>query len=159
MKKMSEIMEGILGDIAKRDLSGKSRKEDDINHLDCYQFLDYFQSNYERIFGGTDTSIFQKVSGTIVRIPVMILGNREKELFIYGVYDEIGLYNVYFILSEQEFNSICDEYPEMKELSKYFRKNTYCISTYKGHKITNKDFIEIIDFCTTISRYKIWKKK
>ena len=32
---------GILGDIAKRDLSGKTRKEDDINHLDCYQFLDY----------------------------------------------------------------------------------------------------------------------
>lgn len=50
--------------MVRRDLSRKSKKEDYINHLDCYQFLDYFQSNYERIFGGTDTSIFQKVSGT-----------------------------------------------------------------------------------------------
>ena len=37
---------GILGDIAKRDLSGNKKKENDINHLKMEDFKDYINMNY-----------------------------------------------------------------------------------------------------------------
>ena len=41
MKKLSKITEGILGDMARRDLQGKNRKQDDIN-IDDMPFKDFY---------------------------------------------------------------------------------------------------------------------
>ena len=40
MKKLSKITEGILGDIAKRDLSGEKKKEDVIGNIKQIQPVD-----------------------------------------------------------------------------------------------------------------------
>lgn len=37
---------GILGDIARRDLTGNKKKEDDINHLNMENLKDYINDNY-----------------------------------------------------------------------------------------------------------------
>lgn len=51
MKKLSKITEGILGDIAKRDLSGGRKKEDVeyINNLDMNEFMNFLNEIYEKI--------------------------------------------------------------------------------------------------------------
>ena len=62
------ISEGILGDMVRRDLTGKVKKEDDINNLDMNEFKDYLNKLYMRTDYVNDgvffnTTIFEIVVG------------------------------------------------------------------------------------------------
>ena len=154
MKKLSKITEGILGDIARRDLHGGTRKEDDINLLNAKEFEKYFQEHYERIYGGTIIEISEKIGFERISIPVIIFNYYE--YCLNGYYDINGrLDNVSLNLPNKYFDEIKTKYPKLKELTD-FRGHVY---TYKGHKITNKDFLDIIDICILNSDHQIWKKK
>lgn len=167
MRKLSGIFEGILNDIAKRDIMGKPRKQDDINRLGIKEFEEYFRNHYERIYGGTDIEIQKITSGKypyeIIIIPVIIFDYFEpgkQEWKIYGEFDEKDkLHSVFFIINKDDFERICGKYPELKKLDDYFMTDTRIYTTYKGHRITNKDFLDVIDLCIPNSDHKIWKKK
>ena len=117
MRKLSGIFEGILGDVAKRDIMGKTRKQDDINRLGIKEFEEYFRNHYERIYGGTDIEIQKITSGEypyeIITIPVIIFDYFEpgkQEWMIYGEFDEKDkLYSVFFIINKDDFERICND--------------------------------------------------
>ena len=63
---MNTISEGILGDMVRRDLTGKVKKEDDINNLDMNEFKDYLNKLYMRTDYVNDGVFFNTTTFEIV---------------------------------------------------------------------------------------------
>jgi len=153
---------GILGDIAKRDLSGKTRKEDDINLLDKDGFKKYFESHYECVFKYGPREILSLGSGNsgfqYLQIPIL-----NNDIYIYSMLYEFKNSEpdkIILKMPESVYNSLYKEYPNF--FKKYKIRPTIPTGGYKvipPDTLTNEFTLKFIDDIIKIGEEQIWRKK
>ena len=144
MRKWSERTESIWSDMKDRSAGEEIRKEDDINLLDSDGLYDYINKNYKRIAPfAFITNIGGMLSVPIIRGTVhsCVWYTLESEIKAVSIGDEMisqvdGLLNLlYDNFSIKEINGKHDD-----------EYTLYWISPKDGSEITNKFFIDVIDF-------------
>ena len=145
MRKLSEITESIWSDMQDRSAGETVRKEDDINLLDCDGLYEYLNQHYKRIAPfAFITNIGGMLSVPIIRGTVhnCVWYSPESEIKAVSIGDGMisqvdGLLNLlYDNFSIKEINEKCDD-------DEY---RLYWLSPKDGSEITNKFFIDVIDF-------------
>ena len=145
MRKLSEITESIWSDMQDRSAGETVRKEDDVNLLDSDGLYDYINKHYKGIIPAAFiTNIVGMLSVPIIRDTVnnCVMYNTHSGLKIVSIGDEIvnqvdGLLNLLydnFSIKEITGKHDDDEY------------TLYWISPKDGSEVTNKFFIDVIDF-------------
>ena len=131
------IKESIWSDMQDRSAGDKIRKEDDVNLLDIDGLCDYLNKHYKR----TTPFAFITNIGGILSVPIIrdtanncIMYNYKSEMKAVSIMDEIvsqvdGLLNLLY-----------DNF-SIKEIT-----GLYWLSPKDGSEITNKFFIDVIDF-------------
>ena len=144
MRKLSEITESIWSDMQDRSAGEEIRKEDDINLLDSDGLYDYINKNYKRIAPfAFITNIGGMLSVPIIRGTVhnCVWYSPESEIKAVSIGDGMisqvdGLLNLlYDNFSIKEINGKHDD-----------EYTLYWISPKDGSEVTNKFFIDVIDF-------------
>lgn len=131
---------GILNDIAKRDLTGNKKIEDDLNHFDVENLKDYINMNYT-------LKPYWEVSSyeNCISIPVIEINRGNPKLIHNASYiqysknEDIKLYVSTF-----------DFVPNLKTaLKKEFNTKTYDFYMHiysNNNKVDNNFFIEVLNF-------------
>ena len=144
MRKLSEITESIWSDMQDRSAGEEIRKEDDINLLDSDGLYDYINKHYKRIAPfAFITNIGGMLSVPIIRGTVhnCVWYSPESEIKAVSIGDGMisqvdGLLNLlYDNFSIKEINGKHDD-----------EYTLYWISPKDGSEVTNKFFIDVIDF-------------
>ena len=145
MRKLSEITESIWSDIQDRSMGKTVRKEDDVNLLDSDGLYDYLKKHYKGIlpfafimnnYGMLSVPI---IRGTVHNCVWYSLESEIKEVSIGdGMISQVdGLLNLlYDNFSIKEINGKRDN-------DEY---RLYWLSPKDESEITNKFFIDVIDF-------------
>ena len=145
MRKLSKITESIWSDMQDRSAGEEIRKEDDINLLDSDGLYDYINKHYKRIAPfAFITNIGGMLSVPIIRGTVhnCVWYSPESEIKAVSIGDGMisqvdGLLNLlYDNFSIKEINEKHDD-------DEY---TLYWLSPKDGSEITNKFFIDVIDF-------------
>ena len=145
MRKLSEITESIWSDMQDRSAGETVRKEDDVNLLDSDGLCDYLKKHYKGIVPfAFITNIGGMLSVPIIRGTVhnCVWYSPESEIKAVSIGDGMisqvdGLLNLlYDNFSIKEINEKCDD-------DEY---RLYWLSPKDGSEITNKFFIDVIDF-------------
>ena len=146
MRKLSEITESIWSDIQDRSMGKTVRKEDDVNLLDRDGLYDYINKHYKRIAPfAFITNIGGMLSVPIIRGTVhnCVWYSPESEIKAVSIGDGMisqvdGLLNLlYDNFSIKEINGENNdgEYTTL-----------YWVYPKDGSEVTNKFFIDVIDF-------------
>ena len=146
MRKLSEITESIWSDMQDRSAGEEIRKEDDINLLDSDGLYDYINKHYKRIAPfAFITNIGGMLSVPIIRGTVhnCVWYSPESEIKAVSIGDGMisqvdGLLNLlYDNFSIKEINGENNdgEYTTL-----------YWVYPKDGSEVTNKFFIDVIDF-------------
>ena len=145
MKRLSNITESIWSDIQDRSTGEINRKEDDVNNLDGEGLKDYISEHYKQL---TTFSIVTYAGG-ILCVPIIkiitqnsIMYHPESEFGKICIVDDIidcvdGLLeklNTNFEIKEHYGENMRGEY------------TLYFVSPKDGSEVTNKFFIEVLDF-------------
>ena len=137
MRKLSEITESIWSDMQDRSAGETVRKEDDVNLLDSDGLYDYINKHYKRI---APFAFITNIGG-MLSVPIIrgtahncVWYSPESEIKAVSIGDEIvnqvdGLLNLLY-----------DNF-SIKEITRL-----YWLSPKDGSEITNKFFIDVIDF-------------
>ena len=145
MRKLSKITESIWSDMQDRSAGEEIRKEDDINLLDSDGLYDYINKHYKRIAPfAFITNIGGMLSVPIIRGTVhnCVWYSPDSEIKSVSIGDGMisqvdGLLNLlYDNFSIKEINEKHDD-------DEY---TLYWISPKDGSEVTNKFFIDVIDF-------------
>ena len=144
MRKLSEITESIWSDMQDRSAGDTVRKEDDINLLDSDGLYDYINKNYKGIVPyAFITNIGGMLSVPIIRgtVHICVWYSPESKIKTVSIGDGMisqvdGLLNLlYDNFSIKEINGKHDD-----------EYTLYWISPKDGSEVTNKFFIDVIDF-------------
>ena len=144
MRKLSEITESIWSDMHDRSAGDTVRKEDDINLLDCDGLYEYLNQHYK----GIVPYAFITNIGGMLSVPIIrgfehncVWYSPESEIKAVSIGDGMisqvdGLLNLlYDNFSIKEINGKHDD-----------EYTLYWISPKDGSEVTNKFFIDVIDF-------------
>ena len=146
MKKLSNISESIWGKVLDRGAGDTIRKEDDVNLLDSDGLYDYLKKHYKGILPfAFIMNNYGMLSVPIIRGTVhnCVWYSPESEIKAVTIGDEIvsqvdGLLNLlYDNFSIREINGENND-------GKY--TTLYWASPKDGSEVTNKFFIDVIDF-------------
>lgn len=149
LKKIGDIKESVWTDIHKRSNGTKERREDDINLMDQDDLTEYLKSRYEPVPGSRWKDIIDTESKDD-KIYVTVL---EPDIESYA-------YNVSLIFPKGRGNhkNITMSYDLMQDCPEVYKllKDNYILSNYSSHmfsispsdksEVTNKFFVDIIDF-------------
>ena len=138
------ISEGILGDMVRRDLTGKVKKEDDINNLDMNEFKDYLNKLYMRTDYVNDgvffnTTIFEIVVG--LKTSSSSLGNMS---YMHLKFSSSGLLHKIMLVPvtpSKPFVDILDK----NGFNVCLISNAVYSITSKENKVSNDMVIKIMD--------------
>ena len=155
MKRLSNITESIWSDIQDRSSGDVIRKEDDINNLDGEELKDYIIKHYKPL----NTFAIVTNVGNIISVPIIKITTQVDNKFVKKtnhsimyhpeaisykicIVDDIidsvdGLLeklNTHFEIKEQYGENIDGDY------------TLYYVSPKDGSDVTNKFFIEVLDF-------------
>ncbi len=131
------IKESIWSDMQDRSAGDKIRKEDDVNLLDIDGLCDYLNKHYKR----TTPFAFITNIGGILSVP--IIRDTANNCVMYNYKLEIKSVSiVYEIVNQVDglLNLLYDNF-SIKEIT-----GLYWLSPKDGSEITNKFFIDVIDF-------------
>ena len=131
------IKESIWSDMQDRSAGDKIRKEDDVNLLDIDGLCDYLNKHYKR----TTPFAFITNIGGILSVP--IIRDTANNCVMYNYKLEIKSVSiVYEIVNQVDglLNLLYDNF-SIKEITRL-----YWLSPKDGSEITNKFFIDVIDF-------------
>ena len=131
------ISESIWSDMQDRSAGNKIRKEDDVNLLDIDGLCDYLNKHYKR----TTPFAFITNIGGILSVP--IIRDTANNCVMYNYKLEIKSVSiVYEIVNQVDglLNLLYDNF-SIKEIT-----GLYWLSPKDGSEITNKFFIDVIDF-------------
>ena len=145
MRKLSEITESIWSDMQDRSAGEEIRKEDDINLLDSDGLYDYINKNYKRIAPfAFITNIGGMLSVPIIRGTVhnCVWYSPESEIKAVSIGDGM-ISQVDGLLTLLYDNFSIKEINEKHDDDEY---TLYWLSPKDGSEITNKFFIDVIDF-------------
>lgn len=151
---------GILGNIAKRELSGVKKKEDEINLFDRDRFRDYFESHYECVFkyGAYNVNIISSGTGRIEYLQIPVLS---KDRYLYSiayVFKDMKPDKLIIRIPEGVYNSLEKSSPD------FFKKYTMMSGTsgyeiYYSEILTNRFVLNFIDDIIELGDDRVWKKK
>ena len=145
MKRLSNITESIWSDIQDRSSGEIERKEDDVNNLDDEGLKDYITKHYKPL----NTFAIVTYAGGILGVPIIKITTQHSIMYYpeskFGkicIVDDIidsvdGLLeklNTHFKIKESYGENISGEY------------TLYYVSPKDGSDVTNKFFIEVLDF-------------
>ena len=138
---MRKLSESIWSDIQDRSSGETIRKEDDINLLDMEGLYDYLIHHYK----GTNhfSHISTSASFNTIEVPIVINGGVYRVHFdfntneIYVHYATLYMVNKLFIKVSKNFSLRSNSYEHTE---------VYIISPKDGSKVTNRFFIDVIDF-------------
>ena len=145
MRKLSKITESIWSDMQDRSSGETVRKEDDVNLLDCDGLYEYLNQHYKGIVPyAFITNIGGMLSVPIIRgtVHICVWYSPESKIKTVSIGDGMisqvdGLLNLlYDNFSIKEINGKRDN-------DEY---RLYWLSPKDGSEITNKFFIDVIDF-------------
>ena len=145
MRKLSKITESIWSDMQDRSAGDTVRKADDINLLDCDELYEYLNQHYKGIVPyAFITNIGGMLSVPIIRdtVHICVWYSPESKIKTVSIGDGMisqvdGLLNLlYDNFSIKEINGKRDN-------DEY---RLYWLSPKDGSEITNKFFIDVIDF-------------
>ena len=145
MKKMSKITESIWSDMQDRSAGDVVRKEDDINLLDETGLLNYMKKVYMPPSPNDDLQIIGGGvnSGTI--IASLFKTNEGHYNIIYQKMSESNPEITFPVCPDSGIEDLLKEHYTVISIPRYDNK-IYYIKPKDGSKITNKFFLEIIDF-------------
>ena len=154
---------GILGDIARRELHGGTRKEDDINLLDRDRFITYFEEHYKWVFKYKNTYdglLVPMGIGDIQYVTIPIIYNNK---YIYYLLYEFKNYKpdkLVMKTSDGVYYNLCEKYPN------FFKKYKFKCTIVSGgyimdidDELTNEFTLKFIDDIIEIGDEKLWEKK
>ncbi len=148
MKRLSNITESIWSDIQDRSAGETVRKEDDVDNLDMEGLKDYITEHYKPL----NTFAIATYSGGILSVPIIKITAQHSIMYfpeskigkICIVDDTISSFdsvdglleklNTHFKIKERYGENISGKY------------TLYYVSPKDGSEVTNKFFIEVIDF-------------
>ena len=145
MKKLSEITESIWSDMQDRSAGDVVRKEDDINLLDETGLVNYMKKVYMPPSPNDDLQIIGGGvnSGTI--IASLFKTNEGHYNIIYQKMSESNPEITFPMCPDSGIEDLLKEHYTVISIPRYDNK-IYYIKPKDGSKITNKFFLEIIDF-------------
>ena len=145
MKKLSKITESIWSDMQDRSAGDVVRKEDDINLLDETGLLNYMKKVYMPPSPNDDLQIIGGGvnSGTI--IASLFKTNEGHYNIIYQKMSESNPEITFPVCPDSGIEDLLKEHYTVISIPRYDNK-IYYIKPKDGSKITNKFFLEIIDF-------------
>ena len=145
MKKLSKITESIWSDIQDRSMGKIKRKEDDINLLDETGLVNYMKKIYMPPSPNDDLQIIGGGvnSGTI--IASLFKTNEGHYNIIYQKMSESNPEITFPMCPDSGIEDLLKEHYTVISIPRYNNK-IYYIKPKDGSKITNKFFLEIIDF-------------
>ena len=145
MKKLSEITESIWSDMQDRSAGDVVRKEDDINLLDETGLVNYMKKVYMPPSPNDDLQIIggEVNSGTI--IASLFKTNEGHYNIIYQKMSESNPEITFPVCPDSGIEDLLKEHYTVISIPRYNNK-IYYIKPKDGSKITNKFFLEIIDF-------------
>ena len=145
MKKLSEITESIWSDMQDRSAGDVVRKEDDINLLDETGLVNYMKKVYMPPSPNDDLQIIGGGvnSGTI--IASLFKTNEGHYNIIYQKMSESNPEITFPVCPDSGIEDLLKEHYTVISIPRYNNK-IYYIRPKDGSKITNKFFLEIIDF-------------
>ena len=153
---------GILGDMVRRDLVGREKKENNVNFFDMGGFKKYFESHYECVFkyGPREILSLGSNSSKIQFLQIPILNN---DVHIYNMLYEFKNSEpdkIVLKIPESVYDSLYKEYPDF--FKKYKMKPTIHTGGYKvipPDTLTNEFTLKFIDDIIKIGEEQIWRKK
>lgn len=151
MKKLSKITEGILGDIARRDLSGGTKKEDSIDNMSFTDFYYYVLDHYEVKNNQFEITLSKRYDDMlIITFPVIkfklktMTGTADKESYIEMVFtdDEKRFANI-----SKNVLSYCPDFEAgIGNDYECDDKGTIMIKIHpKNNKLDNRTRLELMD--------------
>ena len=145
MKKLSEITESIWSDMQDRSAGDVVRKEDDINLLDETGLVNYMKKVYMPPSPNDDLQIIGGGvnSGTI--IASLFKTNEGHYNIIYQKMSESNPEITFPVCPDSGIEDLLKEHYTVISIPRYDNK-IYYIKPKDGSKLTNKFFLEIIDF-------------
>lgn len=145
MKKLSKITESIWSDMQDRSAGDVVRKEDDINLLDETGLVNYMKKVYMPPSPNDDLQIIggEVNSGTI--IASLFKTNKGQYNIIYQKMSEFNPEITFPVCPDSGIEDLLKEHYTVISIPIYNNK-IYYIKPKDGSKITNKFFLEIIDF-------------
>jgi len=150
MRKLSKITEGILGDIARRDLSGKTKIEDNVNNMSFedlyYYILDHYEvknNQFEITLSKRHIDDVQYIVFPVIKFRMKdITGKNNKESYMQmTLVDE-----KHFVSINNDILSYCPDF-EVKMGNGYECDNgVIAIKIHpKNNKLDNRTRLELMD--------------
>ena len=143
MRKLSKICESAWGDMMRRGSGEEIRKEDDVNNLDVDGLTDYLKKHYEPLNAyAVITNVANIISVPIIRDHVnhcILFGYETKKIKMINEIPDV----VHGLLRVMKNNFSIETSEGEFENEQY---KVYTISPKDGSDVTNKFFIEVIDF-------------
>lgn len=151
MKKLSKITEGILGDIAKRDLSGGTKKEDDIDNMSFTDFYYYVLDHYEVKNNQFEITLSKRYTDDVLIITFPVIKFKLKTMT--GITDKESYIEMVFTDDEKYFSNIsnnvlsyCPDFEAGIGNDYECDKGTIMIRIHpKNNKLDNGARLELID--------------
>ena len=145
MRKLSKLQESIWSDIQDRSSGEAARKEDDINFLDRDGLYDYICANYEILKSRLAGIINSKTFNTLI-VPVLMLEHSHTpgQIFFNFQFNKIRVMYFFPYSVEGLFDKLVDNFQLKREGTG--EDICYVISPKDESKVTNKFFINLIDF-------------
>ena len=157
MRKLSEINESIWRNISQRSEGIKSRKEDDVNHMDIISFCEYLNKTYKC---RGDRSItyynfhYDGHEGGIDTLVVTLYEDRHGYM-TYLYYDGIHIDTQLYVLKELKcFDEFTDKFSS-KITHGDQGENIEILPKDKNTPITNRFFLEVLNFLLDKIKYPL----
>ena len=144
MKKLSRIVESTWGDIARRAEGEQIRKEDDINHLDSEDLYEYLKKIYKEF--DSFQSIKLHPTMNTISVPIFVQGFKPYRVFFEFDNEEIFIeYTMPYAITGF-FSKLRGKFHLQQYDTKQGMPAKFYIFPKDGSDITNRFFIEVIDF-------------
>ena len=160
IEKITDVKESIWSDIQDRSAGETTRKEDDINHMDIYEFWEYLHNTYISQHPNRDT-IDYPIDGAIA-MPFFM----KSDLMMYMLWIEFNDFNDHKIecislpdVTVSKYDGIEDVF----NLEGYSGdESRICVCPKDGSKITNSFAVKVIDYLldqAVDDKYRMFIKK
>ena len=157
IEKITDVKESIWSDIQDRSSGETVRKEDDINHMDAYEFWEYLHDTYISQHPNRDT-IDYPIDGAIA-MPFFM----KNDLMMYMLWIEFNNNKIECISLPDVTVSKYDGIEDVFNLEGYSGDETrICVCPKDGSEITNSFAVKVIDYLldqAVDDKYRMFIKK
>ncbi len=157
IEKITDVKESIWSDIQDRSVGETTRKEDDINHMDIYEFWEYLHNTY--ISQRPDRDVIDYPIGDAISIPFFM----KRDYMMYMLWIEFNNDKIECISIPDITVSKYDGIEDVFNLEGYSGDETrICVCPKDGSEITNSFAVKVIDYLldqAVDDKYRMFIKK